>query len=72
MCAVEQAEIHSSELPNLCNDSDVSGPRNVSVQFGDEVDELNLQCIDVGNLGGGNFAGVGGTLVAPANVTLHG
>ena len=49
MCAAEQAEIHSSELPNLCNDSGVSGPQNVSVQFRVEVDELNLQCIDVGN-----------------------
>ena len=34
MCAAEQAEIHSSELPNFCGDPE-SGPRNVSVKFGD-------------------------------------
>ena len=45
MCAAEQAEIHSSELLNLCNDSNVSGPRNVSGQFGDEVDELNCSVL---------------------------
>ena len=55
MCATEQAEIHSSELPNLCSDS-VSGPRNVSVKLGDKVDKPNLQCIDVGNLGGTSHA----------------
>ena len=51
MCAAELAERHSSELPDICNDSDVSGPRSASVQFGDEMDELNLQCIDVDGLG---------------------
>ena len=51
MCAAEPAERHSSELPDICNDSDVSGPRSASVQFEDEVDQLNLQCIDVDGLG---------------------
>ena len=51
MCAAEPAERHSSELPDICNDSDVSGPLSASVQFGDEVDELNLQCIGVDGLG---------------------
>ena len=30
----------------------MAGPRNVSVKFGNKVDEPNLQCINVGNLGG--------------------
>ena len=42
MCAAEPAERHSS---------DVSGPRSDSVLFEDEVDELNLQCIDIDGLG---------------------
>ena len=48
---LQNRQRHSSELPDICNDSDVSGPRSASVQFGDEVDELNLQCIDVDGLG---------------------
>ena len=51
MCAAEPAERHFSELPDIYNDSDVSGTRRASVQFGNEVDELNLQCIDVDGLG---------------------
>ena len=51
MCAAEPAERHSSELSDLCNDSDVSEPQSASAQFGDEVNELNLQCIDFGGLG---------------------
>ena len=37
MCAAQPAERHSSELPDICNDSDVSGPRSASAQFEDEV-----------------------------------
>ena len=58
ICAAEPAEMHSKELPNHCNALDLSGSRNVSVQFGDEVDELRLQCIDIGGLGEAQQASV--------------
>ena len=41
VCAAVPVEGHSSDLPDILNASDVSGPRGASVPFGNKVDMLN-------------------------------
>ena len=53
----EQAEVHSSESPDICSDHG-SGPRKVFVEFGDMLDEPDLLNIDDDGLVGTSQASI--------------